>query len=131
MIGGVLIGKGVTFVITRKFEIMKKLTLLGLALLPSTVFAADLEVAINNVAEIVNVAVTIIVTLIIIFFFWGLLKYIQDPGSEDWKKRLVWSVLALFVMVGIWGIVQIVGDTFGVETGGPAPDVKVPKANTN
>jgi hypothetical protein len=51
-------------------------------------------------------------------FFWGLIQYILN--TEDAKKReqanswMVWSVVALFVMVSLWGIVFLLVRTFGV-----------------
>jgi hypothetical protein len=51
-------------------------------------------------------------------FFWGLVQYILN--TEDSKKReqanswMVWSVVALFVMVALWGIVGLLTRTFGL-----------------
>ncbi|MCK9352135.1 MAG: hypothetical protein WCT49_02795 [Candidatus Paceibacterota bacterium] len=51
-------------------------------------------------------------------FFWGIVQYIFN--TEDSKKRaeatnwMVWSVVALFVMVTLWGIVGLLSRTFGL-----------------
>jgi hypothetical protein len=51
-------------------------------------------------------------------FFWGLVQYILN--TEDAKKReqstswMMWSVIALFVMVALWGIVGLLTRTFGL-----------------
>ncbi len=64
-------------------------------------------------------------TLALIFFFWGLAKYILSAGDEEKKTEgrniMIYGVIALFVMVSVWGLTTLLGNTFGV-TGGGAPD---------
>lgn len=64
---------------------------------------------------------------ILVFFFWGLAKYIFG-GAEDkikGKNLMIWGVLAIFVAASIWGIVAVLKTTFGVgdEQAGVVPIV--------
>ena len=45
--------------------------------------------------------------LALLFFFWGIAKYIRSAGSEkdEGKKVMVWGIVALFVMASVWGLV--------------------------
>lgn len=69
----------------------------------------------------------------VIVFFWFLIQFIVK-GSSDGAKRdeyikgMTFSILALFVMVSIWGIVGFLGSVFGIGQGGnvPVPGVPVP-----
>lgn len=60
-------------------------------------------------------------------FFYGLVQYILN--TEDSKKRadanswMIWSVVALFVMVALWGIVGLLTRTFGVSPNGAGAGV--------
>ena len=51
--------------------------------------------------------------LCLLFFFWGLAKYIGiSAGSEEavkeGKRVMVWGVVALFVVTSIWGIITFI-----------------------
>jgi hypothetical protein len=73
------------------------------------------------------------VSLAVLAFFWFLVKFIWK-GSEDAKEKgaavagMGYSILALFVMVSIWGLVGFLGSMLGIGQGGsvPIPTVPVP-----
>ncbi len=59
--------------------------------------------------------------LAVVMFAWGVIKYfIINP--EDQEKRaqgkqfILWGVIALAVMVSVWGLVAVLGATFGLDT---------------
>ncbi|MBI2120511.1 MAG: hypothetical protein HYT94_02715 [Parcubacteria group bacterium] len=53
-------------------------------------------------------------------FFWGIALFIlntdDEKKREEGKKWMFWSLIALFVMLTVWGIVGILVNTFGVGT---------------
>jgi hypothetical protein len=67
----------------------------------------------------------------LIMFFVGIIMYMR-PGSGDDKKKafeyLGFGVVALFVMVGIWGLVSFLSASLGIGIGG---DIPVPSAPTS
>ncbi|OHA58539.1 MAG: hypothetical protein A2571_02065 [Candidatus Vogelbacteria bacterium RIFOXYD1_FULL_44_32] len=76
--------------------------------------------------SLVNPAVGILMTLAVVAFFWGLVKYIYSAGAgkDEGKMIMVWGVVALFVMVSVWGLVAIIKTTiFGSTNYGTAPTV--------
>lgn len=62
-------------------------------------------------------------------FFWGIVLFIFNANDEkkrqDGKAWMGWSVVALFVMITIWGIVGLFTDTLGL---GP---LIIPQLGTN
>jgi len=65
---------------------------------------------------VLNSLVYLLITGAIVVFFWGLITYLATDG-EDKKKglnRMLMGIAALFVMVSIWGIIQLLQRTFGV-----------------
>ena len=71
------------------------------------------------------------VGLAVVVFFWYLIKYIVQGGqSADAKAASIqgmgYSILALFVMVSIWGIIGLLGSMLGVGQGGSVPIPAVP-----
>jgi len=100
---------------------MKKIAVLSiLALTPVFVFAAtDIQGIIITIGDIIALATPIIVALALLFFFWGLAIYILNTGDEEKKSQgrtiMIWGIIALFVMVSVWGLVRVVSDTFDVD----------------
>jgi len=113
---------------------MKKFVLIAGALaLPLVSFAqlTELEGLSTSVGTIVKNLIPVAFGLAILFFFYGLATYIlgKDQDKEVAKKRMLWGVIAIFVMASIWGIVTWLGDIFGVSGGTmTAPDITLPKA---
>ena len=71
--------------------------------------------------NLVGIATPIVVALALFAFFWGLAMYIFNTGDEKKRKSgihiMIWGVIALFVMVSVWGIVNSLQATFGVAGG--------------
>jgi hypothetical protein len=70
--------------------------------------------------------------LAVLAFFWFLIKFIWKGGeSADEKstalKGMAYCVLALFVMVSIWGIIGLLGSITGVNQGGNIPIPGIPR----
>ena len=55
--------------------------------------------------------------LAVLFFFWGIAKYIWsvDQDKDKAKKVMVWGVIALFVMSSIWGIIYFIRDELTIN----------------
>ena len=106
---------------------MKRFTLLPLTLsfaMPLFAYAQTVESTISILRDILNSVVPVLLIIATIVFIWGLIMYITSGGDEEKlagaKFYMMWSIIALFVMVSIWGIVGILVDTFDVG-GQPIP----------
>jgi hypothetical protein len=96
---------------------------LGAFAMPFFASAQDLTSFVRTIGNIVNLLVPIVSTLAIVFFFFGLAKYVLNAGDEEKKAEgkniMIWGVLAMFVLVTIWGIIaflqQTVGNTGNVQ----------------
>jgi hypothetical protein len=67
--------------------------------------------------RILNGLVGLLILVAILAFFWGLIKYLFSGGGEDKSeglKLMFYGVIAIFVMVSIWGIIRLLQNTFGV-----------------
>lgn len=79
--------------------------------------------------EWVNTLIPIALALGLLFFLYAIVKFLLSAGDEekrkDAKSMMIWGVIALFVMVSVWGLVGFIGNTFGVSQGGGigAPEV--------
>jgi hypothetical protein len=106
---------------------MKKLytggTIILLALIPTSAYAAQDAISIastllNGIGRLVKTALPIVFGLAILAFFWGIFRYIFSQSMEDkkdGKSIMLWSLIALFIMVSLFGIIQLAQQTFGVD----------------
>ena len=85
--------------------------------------------------RIVTLLVPFAVGVAVLAFFWFLIKFIVKSDSPDEKnsalKGMGMSILALFVMVSIWGIIGFFGSLFGINQGGNVPIPTVPSGVAN
>ncbi len=103
---------------------MKKVILAALALAPALVFAQTLgnvETLLRSIGRLIDIALPIVVAIALLGFFWGLVKFIFAQGDEtakaDAKKIMLWGLIALFVMVAVWGLIRFIGNAFGIQQG--------------
>lgn len=90
------------------------LPLLAYAQLEST------QTLIERVGELVRLLTIVVAGIALLVFFWGLVKFIYAQGSEtvksEAKKVMGWGLMALFVMVSIWGIVAFMQEELGLPS---------------
>ena len=78
--------------------------------------------------NIVNVGISITVSLAFLYFFYNLGRYIlSDQDKEGAKQKIGYSIIAIVVITSLWGIIAFVRLAFGIRPG-PANDVMVPTA---
>ncbi|KKT80648.1 MAG: hypothetical protein UW76_C0010G0011 [Parcubacteria group bacterium GW2011_GWF2_44_8b] len=66
---------------------------------------------IRAVGGLINPIIAILVGVALLAFFWGLAKFIFRVGGdekavEEGKRIMKCGLIALFVMVSVWGIVK-------------------------
>jgi len=61
--------------------------------------------------------ISLIVSLAVAYFVWGVSKYILHGGDPEKRKEgyrmMIYGVIAIFVMVSVWGFVNMLINTFG------------------
>jgi len=66
---------------------------------------------------------TLFLAAAVVVFFWGMVKYMSSLGDEkkraDGKYMMAWGIVALFVMVSVWGLVAIITNTLGLDNTTP------------
>ena len=102
---------------------MKKIAIITLALAPAIALAqSTLGSILGTIGGLISTATPIVVALALLYFFWGLATYILAGGEEEARAKgkgmMIWGIIALFVIVSIWGLVGILQGTFGVSGGG-------------
>jgi uncharacterized membrane protein len=78
--------------------------------------------SIHQIGNLILLAIPVAVGIDLVFFIWGLALYILKSGDvkarEEGRNKMIWGVIALFVIVSIWGIVGWAGSMLGIGQGG-------------
>lgn len=124
-------------------KFFKKIIITVLVFSPMVSFAADLDIRTSSnfsfrgggglwnlfyiVMGILDKVVILLISLAVIFFLYGIVKFIKSADEEEGRKNgkniMLYGVIGLFVMVSVWGIVNILINTFELDT---FPFVDVP-----
>lgn len=87
--------------------------------LPFVAFAATAPTDFKGLAKmlvgIIDIAIPVVMSLGVLYYLWGIAMSIKDSGSakawENFRTQVLWGILALFVMVSIWGILRMISNT--------------------
>lgn len=89
------------------------------ALLPLAALAAPRtfnDLVNNYIIKLVNDSIIpLIFTLAFIVFIWGVFRYFFFPTEANktaGRDLIVWGLLGMFVMISVWGLVNVVIKTF-------------------
>lgn len=92
----------------------------------------------TNLINLLALAQTIVSRLVpffiglgVVSLFYGVVMFMWKGQSDEeahthWMKWMGYSILGIFVMVSIWGLVGFVGQIFGIGQGGTAPTPTIP-----
>ena len=78
---------------------------------------------ITKLQDILDRSVPLLISLAVLGLFWFLLQFVWK-GSSDPKARegsikgMGYSLLAIFVMVAVWGIIAFIANLTGIGVGG-------------
>jgi hypothetical protein len=76
---------------------------------------SDVDDAFNVAEGLVNRATPFLVGLAVFLVIWGVFKYITSAGDDTERalaqKLVLWGVIGVFVMISIWGLVNILTNT--------------------
>jgi hypothetical protein len=109
-----------------------RISIVGLAVFaPLAAFATDLGNILGVINGLIKTATPIVVALALLGFFWGLATYIFSAGNPKNQAKgrsiMIWGILALFVMLSVFGIVGALQSTFTLQN----VTIPIPSVNTN
>jgi uncharacterized membrane protein len=67
---------------------------------------------------IINPLIFFLFAVAMVYFLYGLVQYFLAPDNEEVRKKsraqMLWGIIGLFIMVAVFGIMQIITNTLGV-----------------
>jgi len=85
----------------------------------------DFSSLVDLFLELIQAALPVIAALALLVFLWGLAKFIfrladDEKALADGKNLMKWGLIALFILLSFWAIIQVIhqdlgfGDTLNV-----------------
>lgn len=77
-------------------------------------------------------AVVVLIAFAIVWFIWNVIRYVMSDElekKETAKQQMIWGIVAIAVIVSLWGLVQLLQNIFNVnqqDAGGFGIDTLTP-----
>lgn len=113
---------------------LKKVGVSAFLFAPSLAFAqTEITDLLKNATIWVNSLTTIVVGLVFIYFIWGLIKYLTSGAEkkDEAKSQMIYSILIMFVIFSIWGIINLLGGLIGADSNTNAIDLDIPQVKND
>lgn len=80
----------------------------------------DFQDLIKKITCVINNSIIpLIFSVAVVSFVYGVVQYVINDADESKKDHgrqfMIWGIVALAVMISVWGLVKIVGNTFGIQ----------------
>ncbi|MGC9602786.1 MAG: hypothetical protein ABSE76_03570 [Minisyncoccia bacterium] len=98
---------------------------------PLVAFAQALQPIRNLIVAIggiLNITIPVLIAAAIVVFFWGLVMYIRKPEIAEGKNVMIAGLISLFIMVSVWGLVNLAQNSLGVSGSASVQIPQVPTA---
>ncbi|OGI57626.1 hypothetical protein A2906_00120 [Candidatus Nomurabacteria bacterium RIFCSPLOWO2_01_FULL_37_25] len=69
------------------------------------------------IGNVLNAVVPILIALGVVYFVWGVVTYVisnDEEAKEKGRNRIIFGIIGLAIIIGLWGLVNILGRTFGI-----------------
>ena len=80
--------------------------------------AANLFGLLCRVGQLMNSVVPVLIALAVLYFVYGVVSYVISDDEEAKSKgrdRIIFGVIGLAVILGLWGLVNLLRNTFGLN----------------
>lgn len=98
---------------------INKILVLTISFFPAVVFAASFKDFLDNIIGQLEVIPAFLMGLSMVFLLYNIFQYIQVGGEakkrEEQRAAITYSIILLFVMVSVWGLVAILVETAGLD----------------
>lgn len=81
---------------------------------------ASVDSFIINVNKlIINPLILLLFALALVYFLYGVFEFISNQQNEEkktaGKKHMLWGIIGLTIMMGVWFIMHLILDTFNIK----------------
>lgn len=69
--------------------------------------------------HILNPIIILAFTVSLLILFWGIFQFISsetaDASRDKGKKKILWGIFGMFIMISAYGLIRLVLGTFGID----------------
>ena len=82
---------------------------------------ASVQTLMNSISRVIlNPLITLLFAAAVVYFIYGLAQYLLNPENEEIRKtsksHMLWGIIGIFIMVSVFGIMNMITNTLGVPT---------------
>lgn len=84
----------------------------------STTTISNLQQLLCKLSELLNAILPVLIALGVVFFVWGVITFVianDEEAKTKGRNRMIYGILGLAVIIGMWGLVRLVTNTFGLN----------------
>jgi len=89
--------------------------------LAQSVNPSYLQSLIGSAKALLDQLVVFLIALAVVWFIWNVIRYTMSSDEEKKaaaKSQMIWGIIAITVIVSVWGLVAILQNMFGVNSSG-------------
>lgn len=81
----------------------------------------------SGIINVINYnVIPVLLAIAFLMFLWGAFKYYIYKGDSETDRKtghqvMLWGVIGFVVIFSLWGLVNLVGNVFGLSFTTPAP----------
>ena len=71
-----------------------------------------------RIGQIINAIVPVLIALGVLYFVWGVISYViadDEEAKKAGRNRMIFGIIGLAVIIGVWGLVNFLRNTFGLQ----------------
>ena len=85
----------------------------------SVAYASVDSLVANANRLIINPLITLLFALALVYFLYGMVEFMFNQTNEEkktsGKSHMLWGIIGLTIMMGVWAILGIILNTFGIS----------------
>jgi hypothetical protein len=71
-----------------------------------------------KISQLFNAVIPVLIALGVVYFVWGVIQYVvssDEEAKKTGKMRIIYGIIGLAVIIGMWGLVNVLRNTFGLN----------------
>ncbi len=71
-----------------------------------------------RIGQLFNAIVPVLIALGVLYFVWGVVTYVISSDEEAktaGRNRIIFGIIGLALIIGVWGLVNFLRNTFGLD----------------
>jgi hypothetical protein len=90
-------------------------------MLPLIAYADSVDTFLGKLnAKVINPLIELTFIIALVIFLYGVMEYIRGSRNEEkrtlGKQHMIWGIVGFLIMFGVFGIMNILVNTFGLGT---------------